>query len=230
MSMVARSVTLVRHGRTAYNAQHRIQGWVDIPLDAVGLWQAEQTGQALRDRYVTDADHVMVVSSPLVRAVETARCFADSLGVDVHTDDGFRERHFGDWEGARMEDVREQFPEDFDSWMHGLGGELHHRVEAHEHVGERAWYALRSWAQRADDDTDLFVFAHGALIEHVVQYMYGIGQYYPDYLSVSSMRNAHWARLRNAGIHDENRWILDEYNHGPALADTDVWEHPDVKE
>ena len=37
------AITLVRHGRTAYNAQHRLQGQIDIPLDEVGQWQVRQT-------------------------------------------------------------------------------------------------------------------------------------------------------------------------------------------
>lgn len=40
-----RSLTLVRHGRTAYNAAGRIQGSTDIPLDEVGDWQVHQSGK-----------------------------------------------------------------------------------------------------------------------------------------------------------------------------------------
>ena len=47
-----RSIFLVRHGRTSYNAEHRLQGQVDIPLDAVGQWQARQTAAALKDLYL----------------------------------------------------------------------------------------------------------------------------------------------------------------------------------
>ena len=43
------AITLVRHGRTAYNAQHRLQGQIDIPLDEVGQWQVRQTADALRE-------------------------------------------------------------------------------------------------------------------------------------------------------------------------------------
>ena len=46
------AITLVRHGRTAYNAQHRLQGQIDIPLDEVGQWQVRQTADALRELYV----------------------------------------------------------------------------------------------------------------------------------------------------------------------------------
>ena len=52
MTPHVRSITLVRHGRTAYNAQHRLQGQIDIPLDEVGMWQVRQTASALRELYV----------------------------------------------------------------------------------------------------------------------------------------------------------------------------------
>ena len=52
MSQHVRSIFLVRHGRTSYNAAHRLQGQVDIPLDEVGRWQVERTGETLRELYV----------------------------------------------------------------------------------------------------------------------------------------------------------------------------------
>ena len=74
------AITLVRHGRTAYNAQHRLQGQIDIPLDEVGRWQVEQTGKALRELYVdrrSDIAKRLVVCSDLGRAAATAHAFAD---------------------------------------------------------------------------------------------------------------------------------------------------------
>ena len=52
------AITLVRHGRTAYNAQHRLQGQIDIPLDEVGQWQVRQTADALRELYSEPAGHL----------------------------------------------------------------------------------------------------------------------------------------------------------------------------
>ena len=223
-----RSITLVRHGRTSYNLAGRVQGSIDIPLDDVGVWQARQTGDALRRLYV-ERDPVarqLVVASDLRRANRTAHMFADPLGLEVHADPRLRERSFGDWEGMSGEELDAQWPKDFELWCRGLGGEMRHRAESHEHAGERGVEALRDWSHRADADTDLFVFSHGALIENMLQVLFGIGLALPDFVSVTSMRNAHWARLVNAGLDDPDRWILVDYNHGPALADTELWENP----
>lgn len=79
------AITLVRHGRTAYNAQHRLQGQIDIPLDEVGQWQVRQTADALRELYVDrrpDIPNRMVICSDLGRAAATAHAFADPLGLE----------------------------------------------------------------------------------------------------------------------------------------------------
>ena len=47
MANHVRSIFLIRHGRTSYNAAHKLQGQVDIPLDAVGEWQVKQTTGSL---------------------------------------------------------------------------------------------------------------------------------------------------------------------------------------
>ena len=67
-----RSMTVVRHGQTSYNAGHRMQGQIDIPLNSVGRWQVERTAEELRAEYVDDAPedrHLLVVSSDLAQGV-----------------------------------------------------------------------------------------------------------------------------------------------------------------
>ena len=71
MTNHVRSVFLIRHGRTSYNAAHKLQGQVDIPLDAVGEWQVKQTAAALKRLYVDrrqEINHRFIVCSDLKRA------------------------------------------------------------------------------------------------------------------------------------------------------------------
>ncbi len=93
-------VTLVRHGRTAYNAATRIQGQLDIDLDELGAWQAQRMAQALADEDIS-----VVYASDLARARETARPLAQMLGVPLHLDAGLRERNFGAFEGLSFADL-----------------------------------------------------------------------------------------------------------------------------
>jgi len=85
---------LVRHGRTAANAAGLLQGRRDNPLDDVGLLQAEAVAAAVGP---VDA----VVSSPLLRARQTARAFGDA----VEPDERFTELDYGEWEARPVADV-----------------------------------------------------------------------------------------------------------------------------
>lgn len=76
--MTFTTLALVRHGQTDWNAQRRLQGSTDIPLNDVGRGQARDAVAVLQD-YQWDA----VVSSPLSRAAETANLIAAGLGLSV---------------------------------------------------------------------------------------------------------------------------------------------------
>lgn len=227
--MHVRSIILVRHGRTSYNAERRLQGQIDIPLDEVGRRQVAATSVALRDLYVArrpETSNRLVVSSDLGRAVATAHAFTDPLGLPVVTDERVRERNFGEWEGFSGDELAERWPEDYLMWTEHRGGEMRHGAESKEAVGIRGTEAVLDWASRAGEDTDLFIFSHGAWISQTLQHLLGIDQADPSYASVLGMRNAHWARLVPLDLSDGSvRWRLMDYNHGPAEADDPDWEN-----
>ena len=79
---------LVRHGETAWNAEHRVQGQLDIPLNEIGLRQAQALGTALKgERF--DA----IYSSDLVRARQTGDPIAIFLSKRMILEKDLRERH-----------------------------------------------------------------------------------------------------------------------------------------
>ncbi len=86
---------LVRHGRTAINVGNKLQGRIDHPLDEVGRQQAIEIASVLKD-----IDRV--ISSPLIRAKQTAAAF----GLPVHTDPRFIELDYGDFDGMLQKDVQ----------------------------------------------------------------------------------------------------------------------------
>ena len=157
----------------------------------------------------------------------TAHAFADPLGLVVHPDARVRERNFGEWEGKELTELERECPEDYRAWAEYRGGELRHGAETKAAVGERGRAALEEWSFSAGADTDLYVFSHGSWIAQTVQTVLGLGAIHPDFADVVSMGNAHWVRFVAADMPDGTlRWRLVDYNHGPALADTDQWEHP----
>ena len=101
----------VRHGETDWNVDTRIQGQIDIGLNANGRWQAQRLGQALADERF-DA----VYSSDLGRAMDTARALAGVSGVPVQARTSLRERAFGVFEGLTFAEIEQRFPDDARRW------------------------------------------------------------------------------------------------------------------
>lgn len=111
MSGAVTRIVAIRHGETAWNAESRLQGQLDIPLNARGRAQAAQLAQALRDE-----DIALVISSDLGRAADTARALAEPLGLPLLFDAGLRERGFGSLEGRTYDEVDREWPEMARRW------------------------------------------------------------------------------------------------------------------
>lgn len=96
----------IRHGQTDWNAEGRLQGSSDIPLNGTGLQQAADAAAAL-GAGTWDA----VVSSPLARARETARIISAGLGIELgRSYDELVERDYGRAEGMRDEQWEPLWP------------------------------------------------------------------------------------------------------------------------
>ncbi|KAL7245126.1 hypothetical protein ACSBR2_000456 [Camellia fascicularis] len=89
-------IVVVRHGETAWNAEGRVQGHLDVELNEVGRQQAAAVADRLSKETVISA----VYASDLKRALETAHIIASKCGVpEVIQDPNLRERHLGDLQG-----------------------------------------------------------------------------------------------------------------------------------
>lgn len=107
----ATRLVAIRHGETAWNAERRLQGQLDIPLNALGRRQAARLADALRHEGL-DA----VVASDLGRAWQTAQALAAPLGLPLTAEPGLRERAFGVMEGHTYEDIEQRWPEFAARW------------------------------------------------------------------------------------------------------------------
>lgn len=258
-------VVMLRHGRTNYNLQRRLQGQIDVPLDIIGQWQADQTALALAARYywakvgALAADpgaipqpgpqaaqrtsvveyeeapaarrRMVVYSSDLFRALQTAHAFADILGLDVTPDERLRERSFGQWEGLTREEVKQIDAEAYASWKRHEGGETAYGVESRKAVGRRGAAAVRDLiaAHAADAEPQtMMLVGHGSWIVATIGELLGVD---PDGMNgIGSMRNACWSRLavryRVAGRpSDAPMFDLVEHNQCPPAANLTDWEN-----
>ncbi len=116
-------IYLVRHGQTGWNHTGRIQGHSDVPLDAVGLQQAEEVAHWLAQRLAGTQTLHAIYSSDLKRASQTAEIIADRLGAPLYLTPALRERYWGAWEGLTREEVIERYPEHHFTYLYDpLGG------------------------------------------------------------------------------------------------------------
>ncbi|MBH2019957.1 histidine phosphatase family protein [Polaromonas sp.] len=104
-------IIAIRHGETTWNVDTRIQGQLDIPLNATGRLQAARMALALKEEPIT-----AVYASDLVRAWETAQYLGRARGLPVHPETGLRERCFGDFEGKTFAEIEALLPDQSMRW------------------------------------------------------------------------------------------------------------------
>lgn len=154
-------LTLVRHGETAWNYEGRIQGSTDIPLNDTGRVQARGIAETLAAEYA--GREVVVVSSDLGRAAETADIIAAALGTSVTLRlPGLQERSYGEAEGMDA-------PTFYDTYGPWHAADVP-GAETWPVVRERALAALAEAMASAPDGVDVIAVAHGALIREVIMF------------------------------------------------------------
>ena len=104
--MQATRIIAVRHGETAWNVDTRLQGHLDIPLNDIGIWQAERLANALADEPIET-----VYASDLMRAWQTAQAIARVSHCPLRPDPGLRERGFGEFEGHTYAEIEATWPD-----------------------------------------------------------------------------------------------------------------------
>ena len=153
------TIFLARHGESDWNAANRFQGHSDRPLTDLGRRQAEALADAVGQEKV-DA----IYSSPLIRALETARIVGARTGLGVLEDADLREVDTGGWSGLSRQEVQERFPEGFERWASGGAG--WEDGESYEEMAERTLRAVRRIAE-AHPGGRVLVVSHGGPIRAI---------------------------------------------------------------
>jgi len=170
----------VRHGETPYNAERRIQGQMhDVPLSDRGREQARE----IADELARIAKPELIISSDLLRAMQTAEIIAERLALPVTPEPALRERHFGIAQGQLYADVAELVQEWWKRHDYRIDGgetnrEMYARVAAY--LGRlRAGPPAR----------ELVLVAHGGTVNMALACLAGI-----------PLDEMEWERLENCAI------------------------------
>jgi broad specificity phosphatase PhoE len=114
--MPAPTIYYIRHGETQWNADGRLQGVQDIPLNDLGRKQAANAGGILAGLFARDGrseTSLNFVASPLGRARSTMELVRGSLKLPPHdyaVDDRLREIGYGQWEGSTLSQMQQENP------------------------------------------------------------------------------------------------------------------------
>ncbi len=155
----ATTLLLIRHGETAWNAEHRIQGQLDVPLSPHGIWQARRLADRLARERI-DA----VVASDLARAWLTAVPAAEAFDLEPRPDARLRERRFGIFEGQTLEEVAARWPDEFARWRERDPAWTIPEGESGQDLIERVMDALHDYTVAHAGGT-VAVIAHGGTLD-----------------------------------------------------------------
>jgi broad specificity phosphatase PhoE len=155
------TIYYIRHGETGWNAEGRLQGVQDVPLNDLGRQQAARAGNILADLFARDGrdkSSLPFVASPLGRARSTMELVRGVLGLppdEYSLDDRLREIGYGVWEGSTLAEMQAADPAFFakrltEKWtLAAEGGETYASVQ----------FRMRDWYDSLLVDT--VAVAHG---------------------------------------------------------------------
>ena len=223
--MTMRRLVMLRHGQTDFNLGSRMQGQLDTELTELGRAQAVAAAEAL-------AKHqpLLIVSSDLRRAYDTAVALEERTGLPVQVDDRLRETHLGDWQGMTHAQIDAVAPGARLAWREDAtwaphGGESRLDVAARSLpliaelvTGEPEWGAVDERAR------PVVLVAHGGLIAALTAALLGLPV--ANWPVLGGMGNASWTQLSGhsadpeigADDLDAIRWRLDVWNASAQVA------------
>jgi broad specificity phosphatase PhoE len=202
---VNRRVVVLRHGRTAWNAERRFQGQSDPPLDDTGRAQADTVATLL-----AAFEPQVIVTSDLLRAAQTATPLGALAGVDVQVDPRLRERSLGHWEGLTRDEVEVRYPDEYADWV--AGRDVSRRGgETREQVAKRV---IEVFEELPEVDTAVLV-THSATAMSLCATLIGLDL---SITALGPLANCHWSELWREGSRPSGPpagyWRLRAHNVG----------------
>ncbi len=215
-----RRLVLLRHGQTQSNADSRMQGQLDTDLTDLGRAQAVAAAEVLAKR-----QPLLIYSSDLRRAHDTAVALSQHSGQQVHLDARLRETDLGDWQGKTHQEVDAEAPGARIAWRDDArwaphGGES--RIDVADRSRPLVAEIVDAEPEWGADDCDrpVVLVAHGGLIAALAAALLDLPV--DTWPVLGGMGNASWTQLSGhgpatAGLADL-RWRLDVWNASAQVA------------
>ncbi|MHC9293885.1 glucosyl-3-phosphoglycerate phosphatase [Mycobacterium sp. LTG2003] len=218
--MRVRRLVMLRHGQTEYNAGSRMQGQLDTELSDLGRDQAAAAAEVLAKR-----QPLLIVSSDLKRALDTAVTLGDRAGISVEVDQRLRETHLGDWQGLTHLEVDAAAPGARLAWRDNARW-APHGGESRVDVAERSMPVVAELVAEQQEwgidgpERPVVLVAHGGLIAALTARLLGLPV--DNWPVLGGMGNASWVQLSGHSADDAEfpaiRWRLDVWNASAQVA------------
>ncbi len=163
-------IYITRHGETEWNKERRMQGWKNSNLTETGIENAKRLGEHLKN-----IDFRVIYSSPLERAVDTAKYIRGMKNTKILINEDFKEMNFGLWEGMTGIELTKQYPKEYENFLQKpqlfepFGGE-----NFTEFV-ERVKRGLYSIIENNNAKDNILIVSHAVVIKAVMKIVKGYG-------------------------------------------------------
>ena len=189
---------LVRHGQTAYNAEVRFMGQLDVPLDDIGRVQALAVAKRLQNERPT-----AIYCSGLSRAFDTATAISNAIPShpELRVDGRLTEGHFGEWQGKTYDSLKAHDTTRLAQWE---ADRLHVAPPGGETLGQIAERVRAAYADMLSENPDKTVIAvaHGGSLQVLIVHALGLPleaywKLWVSNASVSELRIDEWGAILN---------------------------------
>ena len=202
---------LIRHGETDWNRELRFQGHIDVPLNDIGLLQAQRLQQRIADWLPQWQQNsrvpTRVISSDLQRAQQTAQPVAQALGLQAQVSTGLREQCYGCFEGLKAIEIKQQYPDEWQQWLRFDPTYAVPDAESLQNFYQRVVSTLQQLAHTYQGE-HLVVVTHGGVLDMIWRYA-----------NAQSLHGPRACEIPNAGV-NQVRWQADAL-HIQQWADTE---------
>jgi probable phosphoglycerate mutase len=220
--MRIRRLVMLRHGQTDFNAGSRMQGQLDSALTELGRAQAVAAAEVLGK-----LQPLLIVSSDLRRAYDTAITLGERTGLPVRADPRLRETHLGDWQGLTHAQIDSEAPGARLAWREDAAW-APHGGESRVDVANRSLPVVTElasgepeWGDPNGPDRPVIFVAHGGLIAALSAALLKLPV--ANWPILGGMGNASWVQLSGHAADSDVgfgsiRWRLDVWNASAQVA------------
>ncbi|MCU9614678.1 histidine phosphatase family protein [Caldibacillus lycopersici] len=157
---------IVRHGKTQWNTESRMQGWKDTSLVEEGIHLAQLLGRRL-----ATIDFTAVYTSPSGRTLQTTELLLNGRNIPVNKEPLLREMSFGMWEGKKKETIRKQFSDEYEMFWNKPHLYKAKTGENYLDVQKRGLLGLKSIVMKHSDGDNVLIVSHCIMIKSLIYSM-----------------------------------------------------------